>query len=108
MEAKAVLRNVRISPKKLRPVARMVAGESLPRAIALLQFTPRKGAKILQKVLESARANASEKQIDVDNLKVKNIQIDQGITLPRLMTRQRGMANRILKRSSHVSVVVED
>lgn len=108
MEAKAKLMNVRISAKKLRPVARSVKGMPLARAIANLQFMPRKGAKLLQKVLESARANAFEKQIDVDNLKVKNIQVDEGVTLSRMMTRQRGMANRIMKRSSHISVVVED
>lgn len=108
MEAKAVLRSVRISPKKLRPVAKLAKGLPLARAIAQLQFTPKKGAKIIQKVIESARANAFEKQIDVDTLKVKNIMVDDGFRLPRLMTRQRGSANRIIKRTSHITVVLDD
>jgi large subunit ribosomal protein L22 len=76
MEAKACLKYARISSKKLQPVAKMVRGESLPRALAKLQFTPKKGAKLLKKVMESARANAAEKQVDVDTLKVKDIQVD--------------------------------
>jgi large subunit ribosomal protein L22 len=92
----------------MTPIARMVRGKPLALAIAQLAYTPRKGAKILQKILESARANASEKQIDVDNLKVKSIDIGKGPTLFRIMTRQRGSANRIQKRTSQISVVVED
>lgn len=108
MEARARLNNVRISPRKMTPIARMVRGKPLALAIAQLAYTPRKGAKILQKVLESARANAFEKQIDVDNLKVKTIDIGKGPTLFRIMTRQRGSAHRIQKRTSQISVVVED
>jgi len=108
MEAKASLKNIRISPTKLLPVAGLVRGRPLAEALGILAFTPRKGARILQKVLESARANAAEKQIDVDNLKVKNIQVQKGPTMFRIMTRQRGMAHRIQKRMSHLSVVVED
>jgi len=108
MEAKASLNNVRISPKKMGPVANLVRGRPLGEALGVLRFTPKKGARYLQKVLESARANAFEKQIDVDNLKIKTIQINKGPTLFRIMTRQRGMAHRIQKRSSHISVVLED
>ncbi|PIR22982.1 MAG: 50S ribosomal protein L22 [Deltaproteobacteria bacterium CG11_big_fil_rev_8_21_14_0_20_45_16] len=108
MEASATLRNIRISAKKMGPVLKLVRGRSLNQALAQLRFTPRKGAKILQKVMESARANAFEKQIDVDNLKVKTVFVNKGPTMFRIMTRQRGMAHRIQKRMSHVTVVLED
>jgi len=108
MEARATLRNIRISPKKLGPIAKMVRGKPLALAIAQLANTPRKGARILQKVLESARSNAFEKQIDVDNLKVKSCEIGKGPTLFRIMTRQRGSAHRIQKRTSQIKVTVED
>lgn len=108
MEAKATLRYARISPKKLGPVVELVRGMPLHRAIATLEFTPKKGAAMVRKVLESARANAFEKQIDVDTLKVKNVEVNKGPTLFRIMTRQRGMAHRIQKRMSHITVVVED
>lgn len=108
MEARATLKNVRISPKKMGPIAKMVRGQPLAKAISSLAFTPRKGARILQKVLESARSNAFEKQIDVDTLRVKSVEIGKGPTLFRIMTRQRGSANRIQKRTSHITVVLED
>lgn len=108
MEARATLSNVRISPKKMTPIVRMVRGLPLGQAIAALGYTPKKGARLLKKVLESARANAHEKQIDVDNLKVKTIEVGRGPTLFRIMTGQRGMANRIQKRTSNITVVVED
>jgi len=108
MEAKATLRFARISSKKMGPVVKLIKGRPLDEALGHLRFTPKKGARILQKVLESARANAFEKQIDVDTLKVKTILINKGPTMFRIMTRQRGMANRIQKRTSHVSVVLED
>jgi len=108
MKTRAELRNVRISPRKMVPLARMVRGKPLGLALAQLAYTPRKGAKILQKILESARANAFERQIDVDNLTIKTIDIGKGPTLFRIMTRQRGSAHRIQKRTSHISVVVED
>jgi large subunit ribosomal protein L22 len=108
MEAKAKLKFARISSKKMQPIARMVRGRSLSEAIAALQFTPKKGAIYLRKVIESARANAHEKQIDVDTLKVKSILVDKGPMMYRMMTRQRGMAHRIRKRMVHISVVLGD
>ena len=108
MEAKAKLRFSRISAKKMQPIAKMVRGMQLQKAIATLQFTPKKGAQIIRKVMESARANAHEKQVDVDTLKVKSILIDRAPIMYRIMTRQRGMANRMRKRQSHVTVVVGD
>jgi large subunit ribosomal protein L22 len=108
MEAKAKLRFARISSKKMQPVARMVRGRPLQDAIAALQFTPKKGAVYLRKVIESARANAHEQQMDVDTLKVKSISVDKGPMMYRMMTRQRGMAHRIRKRMVHISVTLGD
>lgn len=108
MEARASLKNVRISPTKIRPVADLVRGKKLPEALALLHYSTKKGAKILCRVIESARANAHEKQIDVDTLKVTHVNIDKGPTAFRILTRQRGMAHQLQKKTSHISVVVGD
>lgn len=108
MEAKAHLRNARISPRKIRPVADLVRGRPLGYALANLAATQRKGASLLKKALESARSNAFEKQIDVDTLKVKSVSVDQGPIMYRIMPRQRGMAYRIRKRTSHLSVTLGD
>ncbi len=106
MEAKAKLRYTRISGKKLQPIARMVRGLPLQQAIDTLQFTPKKGAVLIRKVIESARANAHEKQMDIDNLKVKSVIVDRGPIMYRIMTRQRGMANRMRKRLAHITVTL--
>jgi large subunit ribosomal protein L22 len=108
MEATAKLKFARISSKKMQPIAKMVRGRPLVEAIAMLQFTPKKGALLLKKVIESARSNAAEKQMDVDTLKVKLISVDRGPMMYRMMTRQRGMAYRIRHRSVHVSVTLGD
>lgn len=108
MEATAKLTNARISPSKIRPVADLVRGMPIQEALAVLHYSPNKGARLLSKVIESARANAHEKQIDVDTLKVSRVMIDKGPTMFRILTRQRGMAHRIQKRTSHISVVVGD
>lgn len=106
MEARAKLKFTRISAKKMQPICKMVRGLPLQEAIATLQFTPKKGAQIIRKVIESARSNAHEKQMDVDNLKVRTVNVDRGPIMYRIMTRQRGMAYRIRKRLSHVTVVL--
>jgi len=106
MEAKAKLKFTRISGKKLQPIAKMVRGMGLQEAIATLQFVPKKGATLIRKVIESARANAHEKQMDVDNLRIKTVVVDRGPIMYRIMTRQRGMAHRMRKRLSHISVTL--
>ena len=109
MEAKAVSRFIRISPQKARLVADMVRGKSVETAISALKFTPRKGARILRKVIESALANASQNEaIDVDTLYVKKVVIDGGPMMKRFMPRAMGRANRILKRTSHITVVLDE
>ena len=109
MESKAVARFIRISPQKARLVADVVRGLDADKAITTLRFMPKKGAQIIRKVIESAVANASQsKEIDVDTLYVKKIYIDGGPTLKRIRPRAMGRANRILKRTSHITVVLDE
>ena len=109
MEAKAVARFIRISPQKARLVADVVRGLEADKAITTLRFMPKKGAQIIRKVIESAVANASQShEIDVDTLYVKKIYIDGGPTLKRIRPRAMGRASRILKRTSHITVVLDE
>ncbi|MFZ5766184.1 MAG: 50S ribosomal protein L22 [Thermodesulfobacteriota bacterium] len=109
MEAKAVVKNIRISPQKARLVADMIRGQQVDAAINTLRFTPKKGARIIRKLVESAVANASQNEsIDVDTLYVKTIYIDGGPMLKRIRPRAMGRASRILKRSSHITVVLAE
>ena len=109
MEAKALARQIRISPQKARLVADLVRGKSVESALTTLRFMPKKGARILRKVIESALANASQNEaIDVDTLYIKTIFIDGGPMLKRIRPRAQGRASRILKRSSHITVVLEE
>ena len=109
MEAKAVARFIRISPQKARLIADSVKGQKVESALNVLRFMPKKGARILRKVMESALANASQNEaIDVDTLYVKNIFVDGGPSLKRIRPRAMGRASRIIKRSSHITVVLEE
>ncbi|MBU4264420.1 MAG: 50S ribosomal protein L22 [Proteobacteria bacterium] len=109
MEAKAVVKNIRISPQKARLVADMIRGKQVDNALNTLKFTPKKGARIIRKIVESAVANASQNEaIDVDTLFVKKIFIDGGPMLKRIRPRAMGRASRILKRSSHITVVLDE
>ena len=108
MEAKAKLKGTRISPQKARLIADLVRGKNAETAINTLRFMPKKGARIIRKLLESAVANASQNEaIDVDTLYVKTIFVDGGPMLRRIRPRAMGRATRILKRSSHLTVIVE-
>ena len=99
MEAKALARYIRISPQKARLIADLVRGQRVETAINTLRFMPKKGARILRQVIESAVANASQNEaIDVDTLYVKKIYIDGGPMLKRITPRAMGRATRILKR----------
>ncbi len=107
MEAKAVLRSTRISPQKARLVADQVRGLPVARALNLLKFSDKKAAQIIYKVLWSATANAENNNgADVDELKVAGIMVDEGPALKRFMARAKGRGTRILKRTSHITVVV--
>lgn len=109
MEAKALARQIRISPQKARLVADLVRGKDVGTAINTLRFMPKKGARILRKIIESAVANASQNEaIDVDTLYVKTIFIDGGPTMKRIRPRAMGRASRILKRTSHITVVLDE
>ena len=109
METKAVAKYIRISPQKARLVADVVRGMDVDTAITTLRYMPKKAARIIRKVVESAVANADQNDaIDVDTLFVKEIQINGGPMLKRFRPRAQGRATRILKRTSHITVVVEE
>ena len=109
METKAVAKYIRISPQKTRLVADVVRGMDVETAITTLRFMPKKAARILRKVIESAVANADQMEtIDVDSLYVKSIQVDGGPSLKRFRPRAMGRATRIIKRTSHITVVVDE
>ncbi len=106
-EAKAILRSARISAQKVRLVADLVRGLPVGRASEVLQFTNKKAAHMVRKVLLSAVANAENNLgADVDELKVSTIFVDEGPTMKRMMARAKGRGSRILKRTSHITVVV--
>ena len=106
-EAKAVARMLRVSPQKLNLVAQLIRGRKASAALADLQFSRKRIAVDVKKCLESAIANAENNQgADVDELKVKTIMVDEGPTLKRFMARAKGRGTRILKRTSHITVVV--
>jgi large subunit ribosomal protein L22 len=109
MQVSAKLKYARISPQKCRLVADLVRGKPVGLALNTLRFTPKKGAKLVHKVLESAVANAENNlSADVDELKVQSITVDEAPTLKRFMARAKGRGNRIVKRNSHIIVTVGD
>ncbi|MDA3922395.1 MAG: 50S ribosomal protein L22 [Salinisphaera sp.] len=109
MESVAKLRFAHISPQKARLVADEVRGMPVERALELLEFSTKKAAHIVRKVLESAVANAEHNDgADIDELKVSVIMVDEGPTMKRMKPRARGRADRILKRTSHLTVRVAD
>ena len=109
MEAKAVAKYIRITPRKIRIVMNLIRGKNVAEAFAILKFTPKVGADVIEKVLKSAVANAEHNfDMNVDKLYVASAFVDQGPTLKRIHPRSRGQAFKILKRSSHITVVVEE
>lgn len=109
MRVSAVLRGTRLSAQKGRLVADQIRGLSVERALSILTFSPKKGAAVIKKVLESAIANAEHNEgADVDELKVASICVDEGTTLKRLRARAKGRGARILKPTCHISVTVGD
>ncbi len=109
METQAKLYGVRLSAQKGRLVADQIRGLPVERALNLLAFSPKKGARIIKKVLESAIANAEHNDgADIDELKVKRIMVEQAPVLKRFHARAKGRGNRITKHSCHVFVTVGD
>jgi large subunit ribosomal protein L22 len=109
METRAVLRGARMSAQKGRVVADLIRGKPVDRALNILAFTPRKGAAIVKKVLESAIANAEHNDgADIDALKVKTINVERGAFLKRFHARAKGRGNRVLKHTCHIYITVGD
>ena len=109
METRAVAKYIRITPRKVRIVLDLIRGKNVAEAFAILKFTPKAGAGVVEKVLRSAVANAENNfDMDADKLFVKTAYADQGPTLKRIHPRSRGQAFKILKRTSHVTIVVDE
>ncbi|MFP4445042.1 MAG: 50S ribosomal protein L22 [Desulfosudaceae bacterium] len=105
---RAVAKYLRISPQKVRRVVHCVKGARVEDGLNRLKFMPQKGAGLLEKTIRSAVANAEEKDLDVDALVIRNILVDQGPSLKRFRPRARGRATRILKRTSHITVILAE
>lgn len=107
---KAFAKNLPMSPFKIRPIADNIRRKPYSEAIAILENLPNKGAKFLKKVIQSAAANAlnQNSMLDEDSLYIKELMVDGGPIQKRMWPRSRGRADRLLKRSSHISVVVEE
>jgi large subunit ribosomal protein L22 len=109
MEVSAILRGTRLSAQKGRLVADQIRGLPVDRALNILAFSPKKGATVIKKVLESAIANAEHNDgADIDSLKVKTIYVDKGPSLKRFTARAKGRGNRIEKQTCHITVTVGD
>lgn len=109
MEARAIAKYMRISPRKVRLVAENIKGKPVEEALNILKFTPKKGAEMLSKVLYSAVANAEQiPGVDVDTLRVDTVKVDEGPTWKRIQPRAMGRAYRIRKRTSHITIVVKE
>ena len=107
METRAILRGVRLSDQKGRLVADQIRGLPVDKALNILTFSPKKGAGIIKKVLESAIANAEHNDgADIDELKVKTITVEQGMVLKRFTARAKGRGNRIVKPTCHIFLTV--
>jgi large subunit ribosomal protein L22 len=112
MEGKAILRFARVSARKARLVADLVRGKDVPDAIEMLTFTQKKTAPLIKKLIESAMANAShlaerdQSNVEVEDLYVKTIYVDAGPMLRRFRPRAQGRATKVLKKTSHITVVL--
>jgi len=109
MQAEASIKHARISAQKARLVADQIRGLQVEQAVNLLVFSPKKGAKIIKKVLESAIANAEHNEgADVDELKVVGVQVNEGPVMKRIRARAKSRAGRVFKRTSHISVTLAE
>jgi large subunit ribosomal protein L22 len=108
MEVKAVAKNIRVSPRKLRPLVNMVRGRSVAEALTLLKFTATPKAKAIAKVVKSAAANAENNYQMSPDLRIVRIFVDEAPTMKRHYPRARGRLSPILKRASHITVVVAE
>lgn len=109
METISKHRYARSSAQKVRLVADLIRGKKVSTALETLDYTNKKAATLIKKVLESAIANAEHNDgVDIDDLKVKTIFVDEGPSIKRIMPRAKGRADHILKRASHITVIVSD
>jgi len=109
MEVRAVSKYVRISPTKVRKVVDDIKGKPVESGLQKLKYMPQKAANILEKIIRSAVANADQNaDIDIDLLVIRNIIADQGPTLKRWKARARGRGTRVLKRTSHITVILAE
>jgi len=109
MQVQSKLTHARISAQKVRLVADQIRGKSVESALELLTFSDKKAGAIMKKLVDSAIANAEHNEgADVDDLKIEAVQVNEGPTMKRLRARAKGSANRILKRTSHITVTVSD
>ncbi|MFP4475895.1 MAG: 50S ribosomal protein L22 [Desulfatibacillaceae bacterium] len=109
MQGKAIARFIRVSPRKARLVADSVKGRPVEEGLNALRFMPQKSADILSRVIRSALANAEQRgEVDVDDLVIRNIIVDQGPTLKRWRPRAQGRGYQILKRTSHITVILDE
>ncbi|QOY37535.1 50S ribosomal protein L22 [Anaerobacillus isosaccharinicus] len=109
MQAKAVAKQVRIAPRKVRLVVDLIRGKQVGEAVAILRHTPKAASPVVEKLLNSAIANAEHNyEMDVNNLVVSEVFVDEGVTLKRFRPRAMGRASRINKRASHITIVVSE
>jgi large subunit ribosomal protein L22 len=109
MEVKAKLKFVRVAPRKARLVADLIRGKGSEEALNILAFTKKAAANIIIKLMKSAIANATQKKnIDIDRLYIKKITVDQGPTMKRFQPRALGRATTIRKRTSHITIVLDE
>jgi len=109
MEAKAVARNIRIAPRKVRLVVDLIRGKKVGEALAILAHTPKAASPVVEKLLKSAIANAEHNyEMEPNSLVIEQIFVDEGATLKRFRPRAMGRASRINKRTSHITVVVSE
>ena len=109
METKAILRGARMSAQKGRLVADLIRGKPVDQAMSILAYTPKKGAGIMKKQLESAIDNAEHNDgADIDTLKVKTVYVERGMFLKRFQARAKGRGNRVLKHTCHIFMTVGD
>jgi large subunit ribosomal protein L22 len=109
MEARAIARYVRISPRKVNIVLRLIRGKDVKEALAILKFTPKSASEIITKIIKSAVANAENNhEMNADNLYIAESYANQGPTLKRFQPHAQGRAFRIKKRTSHITVVVKE
>lgn len=109
MQVQSTLKHARISPQKVRLVADQIRGLPVEKALEVLMFSDKKAGAIVRKLVDSAIANAEHNEgADIDELKVSAVMVDAGPTMKRIQPRAKGRANRILKRTSHITVTVAD